>query len=326
MYTMFPRETYKLRDWVDPTKFGRQFSGNPHAHAVQMLEERPETIDWLYLSGNPCAVHLLEKHPEKIVWEQLSYNWRAMHLVEQNPDKIDYWDFVSKFSCIDDMRRIIEEHLDSVEELLELVTALNEERANATPAVPPLFVPRDNLNWSSLSYGSYVMHLLEKYPNKIDWSCLSRNSHPRAIRLLEKHPEKINWSKLSSNTSPEAIRILEQNLDKVDWWYLSANKGAKHILEQHPEKIEWLYLCNNRSDWAMEMVKTELKRNAVNIAWVYLSGNPFIFEFNDEPYKYEEMKQSKQSLHEDLMRRIFHPDNLPKLAGWGIESGFDHDE
>ena len=313
----------KLRDWLDPANIvWKQFSGNTHYYAIQMLEENPENIDWWYLSGNPCAIHLLEKNIDRIDWNQMSYNYRAMQLVEQYPDKIDYWTYVSGISCMKkDLICIIEEHLDSVAELVKMVTAINTERMRTHPFVPLLFVPRDNLNWSFLSFNSHAIHILEQHPEKIDWSHFSLNSHPRAIRMLEQHPENIDWSMLSRNSSPDAIRLLEQHPEKIDWWYLSTNTGAKRLLEQYPEKIDWSRLCQNKSEWAMQWLQTRPDK----ICWIYLSQNPYIFEFNDT-YNYEEMKQSKLSLHEDLIRRMLHPDNLCKFAGWGIECGFDHEE
>lgn len=289
-----------------------------------MLEEHPENIDWWYLSGNPLAMHLLEKelqtHPEHIHWGQMFHNPRAIHLAEQYPDRINYWKYVSRWSYSYHMRRIIEEHLDSVAELIEMVTAINEQRMQIQQT--PMFVPSDNLDWSALSCGSRAMHLLERHPEKIDWQHLSANPHPRALRLLEQHPEKIDWQYLSRNTNPEAIRMLELNPEKIDWWSLSANPAAKRILEQYPEKIIWTYVCDNRSEWAMQWLETHPE----HITWIHLSGNPFIFTLNADPYDYEQMKESKRLLHQDLIQTMFHPTNLAKMNGWGFDNGFEEEE
>ena len=38
------------------------------------------------------------------------------------------------------------------------------------------------------------------------------------MKLLEKNPNKIDWSNLSRN--PNAMHLLEKNLDKINqWWY-----------------------------------------------------------------------------------------------------------
>ena len=328
---MLPREPYKLREWIDPTKIDWKYlSGNRHPHAIQMLEDNPEKIDWWYLCGNPYAIHLLEKrmktHPEDIDWNQLLYNSGAIELVEKNPDKINYWKYIS-IHALRNMK-YIEEHLDSVTELVEMVEKINEERIHSTPYIPTLFVPTDNLSWSSLSYCSCAIHLLTKNKDKIDWHGLSSNSSPEAIRLLETHPERIEWSMLSRNTSPKSMRILEENFEKIDWWYLSENSKATSILEKYPEKIIWAKLCENRSKWAIQRLEEAYKVNPHHpreINWIYLSQNPSIFTWN-ETYDYTQMKEHKQPLHEDLIRTIFHPDNLSKLARLGIESGWDEEE
>src|SRR5271163_1187815 len=53
-----------------------------------------------------------------------------------------------------------------------------------------------------LSSNPAAIHLLEKYPEKINW-WIAKN--PAAMDLLEKYPEKINWSNLSQN--PSAIHL-----------------------------------------------------------------------------------------------------------------------
>ncbi len=44
-----------------------------------------------------------------------------------------------------------------------------------------------------------AMKLLEKNPDKIDWSCLSMNNSKGAMQLLEKNTDKIHWYSFSSN-------------------------------------------------------------------------------------------------------------------------------
>jgi len=62
-----------------------------------------------------------------------------------------------------------------------------------------------------------AIHLLEKYPDKINWKWLSGNPNLlNAISLLEivlQHdPDKINWNQLPRNSnSLQAIHILEAN-------------------------------------------------------------------------------------------------------------------
>jgi hypothetical protein len=43
-----------------------------------------------------------------------------------------------------------------------------------------------------------------------------------------------------------------------------------------------------------------------------LSRNPSIFT-----YDYDQMKENKNLLHEELMRNRFHPKNIEKFEDWG---------
>ncbi len=70
---------------------------------------------------------------------------------------------------------------------------------------------------------------------------------------LEKHPNKINWSALSKN--PNAIHILEKHLNKIDWRNLSANPSAIHLLKQHPSDINWECLSANTYNYFKEKLE-----------------------------------------------------------------------
>ena len=69
--------------------------------------------------------------------------------------------------------------------------------------------------------------------------------NPNAIHLLEKYPDRIQWGLLSAN--PNAIHLLEKNLDKIKWQWLSENPNAIHLLEKNPDKINWYKLSVNPS-------------------------------------------------------------------------------
>ena len=70
------------------------------------------------------------------------------------------------------------------------------------------------------------------------------------------------------------------------------NPAAMYLLEKHPEKIHW----------------------------DLLSANPSIFT-----YDYDAMKAAKQPLHEQLIRTVFHPQNIRKFKDWGFETGWHED-
>jgi len=93
--------------------------------------------------------------------------------------------------------------------------------------------------------------------------------NPNAIHLLEKNPDKISWSDLSRN--PNAIHLIEQNMDKIYWGCLCLNPNAIHLLEQDLYKIYWNFLSRNPNifelDYAflkkrMDILREELMMKA----------------------------------------------------------------
>ena len=57
--------------------------------------------------------------------------------------------------------------------------------------------------------------------------------------------EKINWTMLSGNPAPNAIKLLETNPEKINWYMMSGNPSAIHLLEANPTKINWKWLSVN---------------------------------------------------------------------------------
>ncbi len=145
----------------------------------------------------------------------------------------------------------------------------------------------------------------------IDFTRLSSNTNPLAIKILKENLDKINWLLLSGNSSAielinnnldkisslhllssnvNAIHIIEKNLDKIDWKELSYNKNAIHILEKNLDKVNWRILSANpnaikilennldKIDWnTLSSNKNAihiLEQNLDKVNWDYLSGNP----------------------------------------------------
>ena len=341
------RETYKLRDWVDPNKI--QWDGlsiNPHPQAIAMLEQHPEKIFWSNLSKNPTAIHLLEKNLGNTCRINILSNPSAMYIVDKYKHRVDYWKYLCEYANDYHQLRIIEDHIDEVNEVVDMVKTVNELRATSAPTglYVPMYVPTTHVNWNALFTNPYAVHILEKNMDKIDWLQLSRNSSSWAIALLEQHPEEIRWKQLCSNkneltrrlleTYPEnicwkplsmnesswAIGFLELHPDQIDWAYLSGNSHprALALLEKYPHKIDWGRLCMNTHPRAVAL----LEKHPHEILWTLFSGNPQLFAWNEE-YDYEAMKQHKQPLHQELIQAMFHPKNLSKFESWGFECGFD---
>ena len=108
---------------------------------------------------------------------------------------------------------------------------------------------------------------------------LSANTNPIALKLLQKilelEPEKLkDWTNLSKNPLPEAMKILKNNFNKIDWVWLSYNSSdeAIQLLKENPDKINWNMLSANTNPKVLEL----LEKNQKKIWWQHLSANPSI--------------------------------------------------
>ena len=318
-----------MRDWIHQGKIlGAFLSLNPHPHAIDLLEEYQsdhpsytEVIDWSWLSSNPYAIHLLEKNQHKINSQKLLMNPKALCIIEQYPKSINYWHYLSRNAHSHTMY-LIEDHLNSVEEVVEIVKNLNETRAKSN--IDPLYIPNDELDWKELSTNPYAIHILEKYQEKIHWCYFSLNPSTFTLRLFNANLNRINWNHLSQNTSTNALRLLEANPHRINWIFLSSNPHplALGLLEENPDKIDWLNLSKNKNERAMQLLEAKFRTNPEMINFNSLSMNPAIFIWDTE-YDYTHMKASKQILHKEFIEKVFHPKNISKFEGWGFENGYE---
>jgi hypothetical protein len=256
-------------------------SGN--YNAIKLLENKPEKIDWDYVSCQSDAIHLLEENVDKISWEMLSYNYKTKNLIEENIDKIP--------------QHTIEDY--SYNHL----------------AMPFLEKYPEKINWQGLSKNKNAIHLLEQNLEKIDWDMLSLNEN--AIHLLEQNPEKINWSNLSYNNN--AIHLLEKTPTNIEWDNLSYNKNAIHLLGKNPEKINWNALYDNENvglllDTIAHLIPDLHTNTKYSYFWCEMIGNNNIFE-----YDYNNMKKNTDYIREDLMKVALHP---KKVSYW-LDNGFE---
>jgi hypothetical protein len=93
----------------------------------------------------------------------------------------------------------------------------------------------------------------------------------------------LNINNLSLNKNPKTIELIERILEnggEMNWFLLSSNPNAIELLE----------------------------KNKSFINWKQLSKNPSIFT-----YDYQIMMNNRKDLHNELLERILHPDNLEKL-------------
>lgn len=300
----------KLRHWIDPEKLNWDYlSRNPNVvqllekdllyydkiswgnlsvnkspRAIRFLERNLDKVDWSYLSMNPEAVDMLEKHPDKINWSELSGNPnpKAIQLLENYVKHHPYKPIYSR-------------------EIWDILSG-NPAAIHILEANPR------KIDWHWFSENPKAIRLIEENLDKVDWFGLSYN--PGAIHILEKNLDKVNWQSAVWNPNPEMIRFLEQHLDKLsldDWSDLNVHPDAVPLLEKNPDKIDVSSLSENPN--AIHI----LEKNQDKINWDNLSLNPSIFV-----YDYDQMKEDKQPLHEELFTVVFHPDNFHKFGDWGF--------
>jgi ribosomal protein L24E len=135
----------------------------------------------------------------------------------------------------------------------------------------------EKVDWFCLSKNPHdrAIRLLKENPDKIKWSMLSCNTHDDALDMLKENPEKIDWTNLSGNSNDKAIQMLEEAMNKVDWINLSCNTNyrAIELLRLNPEKIHWGFLSENTNEDAIAL----LRENLTKINWRNFSRNPAIF-------------------------------------------------
>ena len=220
------------------------------------FEKLKNKINWYDLSQNPIAVEILElkKYENDISWEAICNNSNPKVLkliqkkIKEDPDELDW-----------------------------------EELSSNSIAIKLLKKNPDDIDYSGLSANSSdeAIQLLKKKPNKIDLDMLSANTNPIALKLLQKilelEPEKLkDWTNLSKNPLPEAMKILKNNFNKIDWVWLSYNSSdeAIQLLKENPDKINWNMLSANTNPKVLEL----LEKNQKKIWWPHLSANPSIFQ------------------------------------------------
>jgi hypothetical protein len=106
-------------------------------------------------------------------------------------------------------------------------------------------------------------------PGKLNFSGLSANPCPDAIKILRAHPEQIDWVALSGNPCPDAVVLLRENPENIDWDWISCNPcpDALALLRENPEKIHKIALSQNHCPDAIPLLieTSNIKLNAARI-------------------------------------------------------------
>ena len=220
----------------------RQLSQNPNA--IHILEANLDKIDWYWIIENPKAIHIIEANLNKINinelckietnskiifdyiqnnlhllihkgWFNISRNIYAIYIINnifENPYFMEVYEEIYNTGIDFDYGDLYSEYPD--EEKHRRFYELIEEGKEH-----PLYYLKKNSDtiWHGLTYNCKAIHILEKYPNMIDWTEFAEfNSN--SFKLLKKHIHK---------------------LDKYDcWWRVAISKYNLTLFKDRPDKFE----------------------------------------------------------------------------------------
>ena len=228
-----------------------------------------DKLSWKNLSGNPNAIKLLDANPDKIDWHYLSGNPNGFDLIKkyvigdkEQEDKIS-WHILA---------------LNSKAAIKLLETKILEDDSSTS--------------WYLLAQNPDAISIIRKYPNKIDWNAISKNSNAidiiqkkweeEKILIKTKHPiytylklhHIVSWDLLSGNTGafdllrekiqmekdmpPDEYKLLSYK-ERIDWESLSGNPETVELLEENRDKIVWQNLSNNSNPKAIQLLKERIE-------------------------------------------------------------------
>ncbi len=94
---------------VDILKLIASFLVQPEYRLIDWISH--DSLNYFYLSKNPCAVHILKHNLDKINWKILSRNPDAKEIFKQNLNKVN-WTFLSENP---NAIHILKENLDKID-------------------------------------------------------------------------------------------------------------------------------------------------------------------------------------------------------------------
>jgi len=292
---------YKLKDWVDETRLTNSLSSNERA--VEYLENHEHLIDDEYIFKNENAIHIIEKRIQYDNYGYINHNKNAVNFLRNNPQYIDY-----NILCG-------EEHgIEFVDELiknneLEKIYWLRLSTNPATMHImnDPKYYPY--IDWRGIVYNKNALELVKNNLHMIykRWAFICGS--PYLIDIIEKNMNKVNWCWLSYNYN--AIHILEKNIEKINVNNLRLNKNGFQLLLRinhnfnnnnlYNNNIIYKYfnyceqnniqftLINQLSEYGYTEKHMEFLKHNNN--YNNLSKNPNIFE-----YDYKRMRETRQAL------------------------------
>jgi len=275
---------YKLRKEIDLSKLSvKWLVYNSHPGSEKIIQENLDQLDlddFSRILHYPHFMGIIVKQLTILNSPYLSKNEDAMHILMKNPDLIDWYMLSTNPSS---------KALEMIEQTIinENIITIPYHKKTKLPIQCPQTYSVYPAFWRLLATNTNpkALEIIEKYYVKFNswildsevlefWRDLSKNEH--AGHLLEKYPEYINWETILENPSPKAISMIEKNLDKIyedDWPLLSGNPSAIHIFEKQEylnKVFDWSYLCENPNPKAIIIILN----NWDKVDWLTFSRNP----------------------------------------------------
>jgi len=283
VYNIYPK-------WIEPYEsytenhyknyYTYSLSLNPNS--IKYLEKYPDKINWNSLSKNENSIEFLKpeisKSNSKIIWRELSTN--------PNSEILKY---LKKNPDKINLDRIHLNKNPQVKKLIELLIELDENNFN-------------KIRWDYLKIEKNIS-IDNISETNFNWYELSKNKN--AISLLKKNPNNIKWKYISSNENPEAINLIRERL----------------LLNKDFSEFDWIVIAGLPNYNAIELIKENIndiinyckEKNCLLYFIDNFYKNPFIFTVN-----YEFLKSRISIILEELMMKMFHPNNINKFKDWGF--------
>ena len=220
------KKAKKNRMYIQKKLLWDKLFENPNA--IHIIEKYIEEFSNLFdiatfngLASNPNAIHLLEKNKDKFHLFNILSNPNAIHLIEEYMIETKFYDKNSPRYYSNSM-------LCPCSELAQ--------NPNAIHIIEKIFNNLHDTNcieWCkgltlNPNAGLFVENFIDNNGiNRFKKCTYELSKSQYMINVIEKYPELINWSGLCEN--PKAIHILERNMDKLCHNSLCKNPNAVHL-------------------------------------------------------------------------------------------------
>ena len=181
-----------------------------------------DDLDWLGVSCNPHAIELLRENPENIDWEYLGDNPNPdiVNIIKECAQEDNWLSFVSNRNLNEIWEGVLDYYLLNHSDEDESERFWKQISSNpSAKAISIIESNLDKINWCSLSSNPSALHILEQNKSKINADKLTQNP---AIYVY--NYEKIAKTMAESDFFKQLMenRFHPKNYDKFEDWGFDA--------------------------------------------------------------------------------------------------------